>query len=198
MQNAGSSQVSWWKVNLIELYRINSFAVTARYDCCASSSLENAKLIVAIGGEVRLNPKWYELCGTIGSRVAARQRVEVSCPQNLPGDWAMIVRQGVPGQFGFCEVEVFGHRINQLTAFGRCYSRWTKYIICDGDNICEQETCRTKVLRPCHDKLQCRAGALCDSGKCKWERDHACTQNKDGNECRSGTFCDPITLCCIP
>ncbi|XP_077147951.1 fucolectin-like isoform X1 [Ranitomeya variabilis] len=102
----------WWRVDLLEAYRISHITITIRGDCCADL-ISGAEIL--IGDSLANNGNNNPRCVTITTiPLAASQTFQCD---GMIGRYVNIIRPGITGFLSFCEVEVFATPVNC-----RCYT----------------------------------------------------------------------------
>ncbi|XP_064410083.1 fucolectin-like [Latimeria chalumnae] len=91
----------WWRVDLLDVYRISRIVITNRGDCC-SQHLNGAE--IRIGNSLTNNGNQNPKCGTITS---VKQRMEFQC-NSMTGHYVNVYLPGNNKPLYLCEVEVFG------------------------------------------------------------------------------------------
>ncbi|CAJ0959664.1 unnamed protein product [Ranitomeya imitator] len=102
----------WWRVDLLEAYRISHITITIRGDCCPEM-ISGAEIL--IGDSLANNGNNNPRCVTITTiPLAASQTFQC---EGMIGRYVNIIRPGITGFLSFCEVEVFATPVNY-----RCYT----------------------------------------------------------------------------
>ncbi|XP_064410085.1 fucolectin-like [Latimeria chalumnae] len=91
----------WWRVDLLDVYRISRIVITNRGDCC-SERLNGAE--IRIGNSLTNNGNHNPKCGTVAS---ARLTMEFPC-HSMTGRYVNVYLPGNQKVLHLCEVEVFG------------------------------------------------------------------------------------------
>ncbi|XP_072000081.1 fucolectin-like [Engystomops pustulosus] len=98
----------WWRLDLLETYRISHITITNRGDCCADY-INGAEIL--IGDSLANNGNNNQRCATITSIPLAGTQ-NFLC-NNMEGRYVNIILPGKTGYLTFCEVQVFGARVDQ-------------------------------------------------------------------------------------
>ncbi|XP_069829320.1 fucolectin-4-like [Dendropsophus ebraccatus] len=93
----------WWRVDLLQTYKISSITITNRGDCCADLT-QGAEILIgdSLTNDGNNNPR----CTKISS-IALGGSQTFHC-DDMTGRYVNIIRNRVLGFLSFCEVEVYG------------------------------------------------------------------------------------------
>ncbi|KAM3931075.1 fucolectin-like [Leptodactylus fuscus] len=98
-----SEHSPWWRVDLLETYRISHVTITNRGDCC-ESFINGAEILIgdSLTNHGNNNPR----CGKVSS-IPQGASQNFLCP-NMEGRYVNIFLPGKKEHLTFCEVEVVG------------------------------------------------------------------------------------------
>ncbi|XP_064410081.1 fucolectin-like [Latimeria chalumnae] len=91
----------WWRVDLLDEYRISRIVITNRGNCC-SKRLNGAE--IRIGNSLTNNGNDNPKCGAV---TLAKQTMEFQC-NSMTGRYVNVYLPGINKALHLCEVEVFG------------------------------------------------------------------------------------------
>ncbi|XP_073529891.1 fucolectin-like [Phyllobates terribilis] len=97
----------WWRVDLLETYKISHITITNRGECCAELS-SGAEIL--IGDSLANNGNNNPRCEKITSIPLAGSQT-FQC-HGMTGRYVNIIRPGITGYLSFCEVQVFAAPLN--------------------------------------------------------------------------------------
>ncbi|XP_043101299.1 uncharacterized protein LOC122349353 [Puntigrus tetrazona] len=101
--STGSGINPFWRLDLLNIYRVHRVVITNRIDCCAEH-INGAE--IRVGNSLENNGTNNPICAVI-SRLAAGVSCTYSC-DGLVGRYVNLVIPGTKKVLSLCEVEVFG------------------------------------------------------------------------------------------
>ncbi|VDI62412.1 Hypothetical predicted protein [Mytilus galloprovincialis] len=113
-----NNQQSWWAVDLQNVYAIIAVDIFGRTDCCTNHDQSN---LANFDVEIMLPTCSYNLWNNLDDgckmnchyQASESQRITVTCPPKTKGRYVRIRRRDML-YLVICEVEVYGHLINNL------------------------------------------------------------------------------------
>ncbi|XP_066434744.1 fucolectin-like [Eleutherodactylus coqui] len=102
--------ISWWKVDLKEVYKITTVIITNRLDCCPERLL---------GAEIRIGNSKDNNNPVCAKVTALSNGTLTYCCKEMEGQYISVVMPDRPEWLTLCEVEVYGKPIGK--PFQTCY-----------------------------------------------------------------------------
>ncbi|XP_068136035.1 fucolectin-like [Hyperolius riggenbachi] len=107
----------WWRVDLLESYKISHVVFTARGDCCGDDHMNGAEIL--IGDSLANNGNDNARCATITS--SPQGSTQTFHCAGMKGRYVNIIMRKKHTALYFCEIQIFGVPVNDNVCFDRSY-----------------------------------------------------------------------------
>ncbi|XP_070203238.1 uncharacterized protein [Littorina saxatilis] len=164
-----TSKVSWWQVDLANVFMVYYVTVTSCEDC-SGDKLKSFQVYVSEQPYSSTNMSVEQQCASISKLDGFGKglTINITCGAYLEGQFVFVVAEQ-PYSLEFCEVQVFAHEVEeagidgQLTCPSRWYNNTPVTLRCEVNKTSESTRCGYQTLNRTYFTLQGKPG---DSSEC--------------------------------